>query len=249
MIEKAAQHRWKFRLIALILNCCVASVFSQVEIQVSHLVGKERLQLDTATYHNELQQDFKVSNLKYYIGQLIFTKSDGTTEEYKDYFLIDEYEAESKKITLKSLPEGTYTSMSFLLGVDSASNCSGAQSGALDPMYAMFWAWNSGYIFFKLEGSSSYSTAPGKQYEFHIGGFKQPVNNIKRIEISFSEKLIVKSKEHLQINLSMDVLEVLKNPNLIDFSEHHSITGTEHSTLISSNYTDVFRLISILHVP
>jgi hypothetical protein len=32
----------------------------------------------------------------------------------------------------------------------------------------MFWSWNSGYIFLKLEGTSTQSSNPVK---FHIGGF------------------------------------------------------------------------------
>ena len=52
------------------------------------------------------------------------------------------------------MPAGNYNSLSFLLGVDSMHNVSGAQTGALDPANDMFWTWNSGYVMAKMEGAS-----------------------------------------------------------------------------------------------
>ena len=52
------------------------------------------------------------------------------------------------------LPEGDYTELQFLLGVDSLHNVSGAQTDDLDPAKDMFWTWNSGYVMAKMEGNS-----------------------------------------------------------------------------------------------
>jgi hypothetical protein len=52
------------------------------------------------------------------------------------------------------------TGIRFLLGVDSARNVSGIQTGALDPARGMFWTWNSGYVMAKIEGSSPSAHVP-----------------------------------------------------------------------------------------
>jgi hypothetical protein len=61
--------------------------------------------------------------------------------------------------------------MEFMIGVDSARNNSGAQTGALDPTNGMFWSWSTGYIMAKFEGTSAQSPAAANALKFHIGGF------------------------------------------------------------------------------
>jgi len=60
-----------------------------------------------------------------------------------------------------------------LIGTDSITNVSGALDGDLDPIKGMYWAWNSGCINFKLEGTRVIS---GKKtpFEYHIGGYNGP---------------------------------------------------------------------------
>ncbi|WP_316930094.1 MbnP family protein, partial [Hymenobacter sp. IS2118] len=47
----------------------------------------------------------------------------------------------SQLLALKDIPVGDYQSVSFTVGVDSARNVAGAQTGALDPNNGMFWTW------------------------------------------------------------------------------------------------------------
>jgi hypothetical protein len=37
----------------------------------------------------------------------------------------------------------------------------------------MFWTWNSGYVYFKMEGFSDSSHADLNRLEYHLGGFKE----------------------------------------------------------------------------
>lgn len=62
----------------------------------------------------------------------------------------------------------------FLLGTDSLSNVSGILEGPLDPINGMYWAWNSGYINLKAEGTIQDSTGNTSLFEFHIGGYMPP---------------------------------------------------------------------------
>ena len=106
--------------------------------------------------------------------------------EKNSFHLIDESVPESQSFSL-SVPEGNYSSLNFLLGVDSLHNVSGAQTGELDPAKDMFWTWNSGYVMAKLEGNSPSSALVNHKYEFHIGGFSGKYNVLKNIELHFPE--------------------------------------------------------------
>ncbi|MBL0912557.1 MAG: hypothetical protein IBJ09_09300 [Bacteroidia bacterium] len=65
----------------------------------------------------------------------------------------------------------------FGLGIDSLTSSSGAMSGALDPVHGMYWAWQSGYIHFKLEGSTKYAACRNGHFRFHLGGYRYPFNS------------------------------------------------------------------------
>ncbi len=236
-----------------IILCCFSSsfLFSQKEVkahhgltlQMHHYVGDKVLVLDDSTYTNSLGQAYTISKLNYYIGNIRLTRKDGKEFLLQNYFFIseDEEKTASKSIFIDKIPEGEYTSIQFLLGVDSLHNCSGAQSGALDPINAMFWTWNTGYIFLKLEGKSPVSKEPGHTIEYHIGGYKQPSNCIRTISLKFETPLVIAKKTNVTVNLKADVSELLKTPTTIDFTKLPVVNNALNATTIADNYVDMFQ--------
>lgn len=217
----------------------------QLTISFNHFVGNIVLKLDSIIYKNELGQPFTLSNFKYYISNIHFKNNSGKDFILKGSFLINEDEESTKQIIINSFPEGNYTSIDFIIGVDSLHNCSGAQSGALDPINAMFWAWNTGYIFLKLEGWSSASRSPGNFFEYHIGGYKQPSNCIRKVTLDLGKNNL-KSEigKQKNLNIKVNILEILKTPTVIDFEKLSSVTDHKNATVIADNYKDMFELIS-----
>lgn len=213
-----------------------------LSIGFNHYVDSLLLKLDSTEYKNELGQTYKVGMFKYYICNIRLKKLDGKEFVSKEYFLINEDVEESKKIILKDIPEGTYTTLVFTIGVDSAANCSGAQSGALDPINAMFWAWNTGYIFMKLEGKAAASSAPGKIFEYHIGGYKDPNDNIRKIFFPFTENVLIEKNKTAEIKMKVNVSEILKDPTTIDFSKLPTVTDAQNGGIIADNYRDAFSI-------
>ena len=151
-----------------------------VKIIFVNTVNGTPLVLNDSSYTNPFNETYKVSKLKYYVSNINVNKKNGTQKEKDSYHLLNEADTASLNFSFP-LKAGNYKSVDFLLGVDSAKNCSGAQSGALDPMNDMFWTWNSGYVMFKLEGSSSSSTQPNKRIEYHIGGYAGNKSVTKKI--------------------------------------------------------------------
>jgi hypothetical protein len=233
-------------LIACALNSNAQhSSKGMLSIEFNNYVDDLILKLDSTVYKNELGQTYTVTNFKYYISNIHLLRSDGKDFISTDHFLINEDEENSKNINLNSIPEGEYNSISFIVGVDSLHNCNGAQSGALDPVNGMFWAWNTGYIFLKLEGRSSASTSPGNILEYHIGGYKQPSNCIRTITLKFEQAKKIHNNETAAINIKTNVAEILKTPSTINFGELSAVTDFHNATTIADNFKDMFTIIEV----
>ncbi|MGP8215709.1 MAG: MbnP family protein [Bacteroidia bacterium] len=211
-------------------------------IHFENYVGTRLLKLDSAAYKNELGQVYTVTRFKYYISNICLKKEDGGLFKLDESYLINEEEPASKEINLNEIPEGKYLSLSFIIGVDSLHNCSGAQAGALDPVNGMFWAWNSGYIFLKMEGKSPVSKSPGDLLEFHIGGYKSPYNCIRTIKLELGKGLIIEHGKTSSLVIKADLSELFKTPVKIDFSKLSSVTDFHNSTTIADNYAGMFSI-------
>ena len=221
-------------------------VFTQnVNVRFQNKVGDVPLIIDSVNYKNELNQDFTISKFKFYISNVSFENTNGAQTAPSTSFLIDQEDSLSLSTNSISIPSGIYSSIEFILGVDSLHNVSGAQNGALDVLNTMFWTWNSGYIFMKLEGNSSFSNSPGHFFEYHIGGFKEPYNAIRKIKLTFDQPVEISKHKLTDILINVNVLEILQHPNSIDFSKNSSIVEPFQSKIVSDNYEDIFSIINI----
>jgi hypothetical protein len=139
-----------------------------VKITIKNTVKGIPMALNTGNYTNPFGEQYTISKFKYYLSAVSVT---GTPVNGNGrYYLIDESNPASLSFSFEA-PVNTYNAVSFLIGVDSTRNVSGAQTGALDPLNDMFWTWNSGYIMAKMEGNSPQSTVVNNKVEYHIGGF------------------------------------------------------------------------------
>jgi len=213
-----------------------------IKLEFDHLVDNTELTLNNEAYSNAHGDQFTVSDFKYYLSNITLEKADGT--EYvqpESYYLIDESVPASKLITLSDIPAGEYTNLSFTIGVDSARNVSGAQTGALDPANNMFWSRDKGYIFVLLEGTSPQS--PNNNLAFRIGGFKKPYNAIRTISPTLNGQVLrVEAGKAPQLHLKVNVLDMFQGANLINFAELSSAETGANSVKIADNYTNMFRV-------
>jgi hypothetical protein len=224
------------------MPCSPKTLVDSITLEFYHTAGNRILQLDTCVYITPMGQEFIVTRLKYYIGNIKLFSKEGKIVVKKAYFLVNEEEPDSKKIVLTGIPRGIYWGMEMTIGVDSAHNCGGVQEGVLDPANAMFWAWNTGYIFLKLEGKSPASNAPGHVFEYHIGGYKKPVNCIRTVHLDFNSA--INTSKPTVVHIKADVLKLLNEPNAIDFSKLPSVTDFHNATMVADNYATMFSVLN-----
>ena len=208
------------------------------------MVGDSGLTLGTSnTYTNQAGNTFNVTMYRYYISNIKITKMDNSIwMEPNSYHLIDHSDDPSTLVTIPNVPFGNYKAIEFMIGVDSARNNSGAQTGALDAANGMFWSWSSGYIMAKMEGNSPQSTAGANKLTFHIGGFSGTNKVMRIVSPSFnSDTAKVSSAISPTIHMANNLLEWFETPTPVDFSTLNTIhmAGSSAKT-IADNYEDMF---------
>lgn len=212
----------------------------------TNVVNGAALSLNATSYANPAGEAFKVSTFKYYISNISLIQLDNSLLKLPDgYYLVDESNAASKTIDIPA-PKGEYRGFSFLLGVDSTRNVSGAQTGALDPVNGMFWSWNSGYIMAKMEGTSPASGSPGQTLTFHIGGFKGQYNAVQQVRLLSPISLTVNAERKPEVTIKADLYTWFGLPNQVSFGQTSTIhvPGAD-AWKISVNYSNMFRITNV----
>jgi hypothetical protein len=242
-----------FAFAALALTGCkkdepAPSQTGTVALAFEQTVGTSPLTLNTQTYTTPSGDQFRVSIFRQYISNVKFNKADGTSYAVPEsYYLVDAAVSSSQEITIADVPVGDYTGVTFTIGVDSARNVSGAQKGALDPNNNMFWTWNSGYIYTKLEGYSPQSSTGG--LVFHIGGFKSPNNTIRTVSPAFpaGTKLLVRNDHSPEIHYNVDVMKMFTGPTTIRFATLSNTMGGPTSVPVANNYAAGMFTVEHIH--
>ena len=172
------------------------------------------------------------------------------------YFLIRQADSSSSLITLKNVPAGSYKAVSFVLGVDSLRSTMdiSKRTGALDPAgdhtgaNGMYWSWNSGYIFMKLEGTSPAAPvdATGKNnFRYHIGFFggrdTKTINNLKTITIPFGTDIAqVAPLREPRVLIYADVLKIFDGPTPLSIKAYPEVMVSPYSVNVAANYAQMF---------
>ena len=215
-----------------------------IKISFINTVTAAPLLLDSAAYTNPFGEPYRVSKLKYYISNISLNNLQYTFAEAESYHLIDAGDSGSLHFSFDAAVNN-YNRLSFIVGVDSIKNVSGAQSGALDPIHGMFWTWNSGYTFFKLEGTSTASTIINHKIEYHIGGFAGVNNALQRVTLQLpADKLLqVQEGKSSEIIIAANLDKLWQSTNDLKIAvTPATMTPGALSKKIAANYSKMFTI-------
>ncbi len=231
-----------------------SNVKGALSIEFDNIVGGQNLALNTGSYTNASGETYHISMLQYYISNISLKNTNGalyTVPQDDSYFLIEEGNEDKDHVSLE-VPEGEYSSLTFTLGIDSLRNTKdiSERTGVLDPSgegSGMYWGWNSGYIFFKMEGNSEASSGDGHQFMFHIGGFggysSPTINNIKTITLDLTAGGTPKVHmgKETNIHLMADISKLFDGGTTVSIADHATVMFDPFSTTIANNYATMFR--------
>jgi hypothetical protein len=204
-------------------------------------------------YKNFFNESFTPTAFKFYIHGIELHNTD-SNRKYSvpgdQYFLVDFADSVSTEIKIPVL-SFAYDRIAFTIGIDSARNVGGAQTGALDPAKGMFWNWTTGYIFAKLEGTSPASTESGNKFEFHIGGFSGADNAIRKVTLPlpFAQDIDLLPGKTTTLEITADAFDWMYNPHDIRLNRNPIITTPGLlATQVAENYTKMFTVDTVINM-
>ncbi|MFT4032277.1 MAG: hypothetical protein QM669_07640 [Siphonobacter sp.] len=229
-----------------------------VTLQFSNKAGSEPLVTGTS-YPTTTGETFSVSLLNYYISNVKLIKEDGSQVSFPDdYFLVMQTDTSTQHPILTSVPAGDYTSVSFVVGVDSAKSVTtiDQRTGVLDPAKtgneSMYWEWNSGYVFVRFEGLSPaapLNSAGNTKFEYHIGGYggrtAVTANNLRTITLPLPQKITVNEETAPRISITADLQKLFNSTSQIKISTTYSIHTPAAGTVVADNYKSMFSVSSV----
>ncbi len=228
-----------------------------LSIEFDNIVGGQNLILNNVNFTNASGEVYNIQVLQYYISNIQVAKADGTVytvPQDSSYFLIKESEPDTRFARVK-VPEGDYTRVTFTLGVDSLRSTMdiSKRTGVLDPAggmdNGMYWGWNPGYIFLKMEGISPAAPVDPtgvRKYRYHIGGFggysAPTINNIKTVTADLTSRGIaqVRKGRNANIHFFVDIDKVLSGSTTISIAERPQVMFSNFSVPVANNYATMF---------
>jgi hypothetical protein len=144
------------RLIATLVLTLSAALAVPTELKVNLMVGQEPLKFGN-TYQTPTGFSYQIDLLKFYISEVALVRADGTEVKVDGLALADfkkDGPTQGVSIMKLDLPAGEYSGLRFNIGVPRELNHQDAslQKAPLGVDSGMYWAWNPGYIFYRLEG-------------------------------------------------------------------------------------------------
>jgi len=207
-------------LIFLFISCTVlAQTRSLCQDEKEPIKLSFRITFGSDTYKSDQltsSKEIKVPHIEtcqFYLSNFILMKR-GTEvwREENSHHLLNVNDNKSLSMSLNCPRRMKFDGIQFLLGIDSLTSVSGAYGGDLDPTNGMYWAWNSGYINFKLEGSHDDCPTRNNQFHFHLGGYLPPYSAAQRITLD------VKKSKSIDVRVDLSTFT-----NDLDWSRVHSV--------------------------
>ena len=181
---------------------------SQISVNIQHKLNQADFEVGVLA-HNNLNQDFKVTRLQYYISEFELTHDGGQKLVISDMWaLVDVFKRTAINLGTHDIEE--VESIKFSIGVDPEHNHldpSIYQTGhPLAPVFpSMHWGWAAGYRFVAMEGNCGNGLS--QVFQLHALGD----NNYFSTQVDISK---VAENGNLVIDVHADYSKALENINI-----------------------------------
>jgi hypothetical protein len=249
-----------FILIVFISSCLDKNETGKIVINLNHKVNGYPLEVDTLKYINAAGNPYLISEIQYFISDVVLYKvggyiikiGDGDNIHYVDSDLPETWKWE----VYDHIPAGHYDSISFVFGIPDEKNISFMYVNP--PESYMFWPeyLGGGYHYMKLNGKwlEEGQTVQTTPFNCHLGRgqiyFSYPdsitgfIPNEFRVSLPGSSFVMADGGTN-QINLTMNIENWFKEPHTYDFDEWGSYTmqNQEAMQTLKENGYNVFSVL------
>lgn len=204
-------------------------------------------------YRNPFGETYEISRFRFYAGRFAPVYSDNSfrANATRTYHLVDFSDSSTTQIRIDA-PEGACNGVEFMIGIDSVDQVRGAQTGDLDPGKGMFWTWNSGYLSFKIEGTSLMSNQPAHVMAYHIGGYRQAFNTVWRVKLYSTNdaSFMLSKKTRTVVEIGIDLDYFFDGTTPLHIRETPSCTTVgELARKLSGNFIGSFTELQVISRP
>jgi len=177
--------RWLLGLFILGISTAYCFKSKNFTVCFSPKFGKEDLVSEKKYFLASVNDSISIDIFRFYVSDVCLLKNNKVMARDKNRFHLMDMAGNLKL----SLSTSVYDvdAIQFNIGIDSTTNAGGVKGGDLDPTKNMYWAWQSGYINFKLEGKSKVCKTRNNVFQYHIGGYSFPNNSLQTIVIPISK--------------------------------------------------------------
>ena len=152
-----------------------------------------------------------ITAFKFYISNIQFCQNNQVIYSTSTpAYLID---FEDKCAIQFPVTASSFNTIKFTLGIDSSTNMAGALGQDLDPIHGMYWAWQSGYINFKIEGTSPVCKSRNNVFQYHVGGYLQPNQTVQHVILKTAKGPNIKIGINMAIFLNS--VDLAANPEVM----------------------------------
>jgi len=222
-----------FLLLFIVVYGGAFSQTNSIQFSVSTTFGASHLDLVDSAFTTNDSKHLKITEVKFYLSKIQLLRNGKIVLEEKNGFhLVDAGQTNPFIIVVNNTQNISFDQVQFNLGIDSTTNVSGAMGGDLDPTKGMYWTWQSGYINFKLEGTSPLCTTRNNEFQFHLGGYQKPNYCLQPLSFPI--------KNSSKIDLNLDVQKILEQ---VDLSKtNHIMSPSAEAVLISKVVANAFTI-------
>ena len=181
---------------------------NNVQFKINHKLGDADFAMETGAKNN-LDHDFEVTRLEYYISEITITHDGGTETTIEDLWILVDADQDTQ-VDLGDHDINAVEKVSFSTGVDPDHNhldpASYQASHPLAPKFpSMHWGWAAGYRFVAFEGNGG--SAFNQLFQLH--GLED--DNYFQTEIELD---VVADNNEVLINLDADYTRALEDINV-----------------------------------
>jgi hypothetical protein len=211
----------------------VSAQQNKTTLEVRPLFNAQPVVPGKSILNPQTNDSLRIDVLRFYISNIRFYKNDSLVATDSLYHLVDMEHPVSLQIACVFSHPAVYDRIKFNIGVDSLTNVSGVSGGDLDPTKGMYWAWQSGYINFKLEGYSPQCKTRHQKFQYHLGGYMAPFATLQHVELRCPT-----GKNELQLDMQLDAFF-----NALDFSTCSEVMSPgEQALKLSGQLPSLFRI-------
>jgi len=199
-------------------------------------------------YITENEDTLNITLLRYLVSNIRLYKANGDSVMINGYNLVDVINTAGTATgmtyaTTVEVPFDTYTGVSFIFGFDEADNTTNIYTD----LNAVNWNWpdmlGGGYHFMQMNGNYMDNNV-SSLYNYHLGTAKVSTGVFEQNYFKADLAGITLNKEHVTMEIKMDIAEWYKNPNKWDLTIYNTVLMPNYTAqkLMQANGASVFSL-------